>query len=140
MENVILIIHLVLALAIILLVLVQRSEGGGLGIGGSSGGGMGGFASPKGTASALSRMTAILAACFFGTSLLLAILAGAHNNSGGILETYSTVSGEAEDLKVPVTGDEEITGDETNESAITDNEPAPAPEIPEDRPSVPIGD
>ncbi|MCB1555954.1 MAG: preprotein translocase subunit SecG, partial [Alphaproteobacteria bacterium] len=34
MESVVLVIHLILALAIIGLVLLQRSEGGGLGIGG----------------------------------------------------------------------------------------------------------
>lgn len=76
MESVVLVIHLFLALAIIGLVLLQRSEGGGLGIGGG-GGGLGGLASPKGTASALSRATAICAAGFFCTSLLLGILAGA---------------------------------------------------------------
>jgi len=34
MENVILVIHLILALSLIGVVLMQRSEGGGLGIGG----------------------------------------------------------------------------------------------------------
>jgi preprotein translocase subunit SecG len=89
MEPIILTIHLILALAIIGLVLVQRSEGGGLGIGGG-GGGMGGFASPRGAANFLTRATAICAACFFATSLLLGILAGAqHRNKTGILEDVS---------------------------------------------------
>lgn len=73
MESVILVIHLILALAIIGLVLIQRSEGGGLGIGG---GGMGGLATPKGAANILTRATAICAAAFFCTSLILAIMAG----------------------------------------------------------------
>lgn len=73
MAHVVLVIHLFLALAIIGLVLIQRSEGGGLGIGG--GGGLGGLATPKGTANLLTRATAICAAAFFGTSLLLGILA-----------------------------------------------------------------
>lgn len=73
MENVILVIHLILALAIIGLVLLQRSEGGGLGIGG---GGMGKLATAQGTANLLTRMTAICAAAFFCTSLILGILAG----------------------------------------------------------------
>ena len=80
MENVVLVIHLLLALAIIGLVLIQRSEGGGLGIGGG-GGGMGRLASPKGTASLLTRATAICGGCFFLTSLLLGILAGAHTTA-----------------------------------------------------------
>lgn len=79
MESVLLVIHLILALAIIGLVLLQRSEGGGLGIGG--GGGLGGLASPKGTANMLTRATAICAAGFFCTSLLLGILAGGHSQA-----------------------------------------------------------
>lgn len=79
MENVILVIHLLLALSLIGLILLQRSEGGGLGIGG--GGGMGSLATVGQTASALTRATAICAACFFATSLTLAILAGTHHKS-----------------------------------------------------------
>ena len=77
MENVVLVIHLFLALAIIGLVLLQRSEGGGLGIG-SGGGGLGGFASPQGTANALTKVTGYCAFGFFCTSILLGILAGTH--------------------------------------------------------------
>lgn len=80
MEPVVLVIHLILALAIIGLVLIQRSEGGGLGIGGS-GGGLGGLSTPKGTADALTRATAICAGLFFCTSLILGILAGADSRS-----------------------------------------------------------
>lgn len=83
MENVILVIHLFLALSIIGLVLMQRSEGGGLGIGG---GGAGDFASPRGTASFLTRATAICATAFFVTSLILGVMAGTHTNQSGILD------------------------------------------------------
>ena len=75
MTAVVIVIHLMLAISIILIVLVQQSEGGGLGIGGGSGGGMGGFMTGRATASLLTRATAIIAAAFMGTSLLLAILA-----------------------------------------------------------------
>lgn len=77
MELIILTIHLMIALALIVTVLLQRSEGGGLGIGGGGGGGggLGSFMSARGTANLLTRTTAILAACFMGTSLILAILA-----------------------------------------------------------------
>lgn len=88
MQNVVLVIHLILALAITGLVLIQRSEGGGLGIGG--GGGMGRLATPRATANLLTRATAICAACFFGTSLLLAILAGHESQSRhGILKALA---------------------------------------------------
>ena len=43
MAAIVLIIHLLLALGIVGFVLLQRSEGGGLGIGGSTGGGGGGM-------------------------------------------------------------------------------------------------
>jgi preprotein translocase subunit SecG len=72
MTEVLLAIHLMIALAMVLVILLQRSEGGGLGGGG---GGMGGFMSARGTANLLTRSTAILAACFFVTSLSLAIIA-----------------------------------------------------------------
>ena len=42
MENIILIVHLLIAIALIGVILLQRSEGGALGMGGGSGGGGGG--------------------------------------------------------------------------------------------------
>jgi preprotein translocase subunit SecG len=73
MQHVVIVVHLMLVLALIGVVLLQRSEGGGLGIGG---GGGGGFMSSRGTSNLLTRTTAILAGCFFATSLVLSILAG----------------------------------------------------------------
>lgn len=73
MTAIVLTIHLMIAAALVIVVLLQRSEGGGLGIGG---GGMGSFMSARGAANLLTRTTAVLAACFFATSILLAILAG----------------------------------------------------------------
>lgn len=86
MENVILVVHLILALSLIGLILLQRSEGGGLGIGGG-GGGLGSFASAGQTANALTRATAICAACFFTTSIILAIMAGMHHASVSMLDS-----------------------------------------------------
>jgi preprotein translocase subunit SecG len=56
-------------------ILVQRSEGGGLGIGG---GGMGNFMNVRGTANLLTRTTAILAALFMLTSMALTMMGGGH--------------------------------------------------------------
>ena len=72
MTTIILVIHLLIAVALVIAVLLQRSEGGGLGIGGSGGGS--GLVSVRGTSNLLTRATAILAACFMLTSLTLAIL------------------------------------------------------------------
>ena len=87
METLVLTVHILIALALIGVVLLQRSEGGGLGIGGGGGGGAGGgFMTARGTANLLTRVTAILAACFFATSLVLAIMAGADRESVSIID------------------------------------------------------
>ena len=78
MQTLILVIHVMIALALIGVVLLQRSEGGGLGIGGGGGGAGGGLGliSGRATANLLTRATAILAAAFMATSILLAVIGG----------------------------------------------------------------
>lgn len=73
MSTVIVVIHLLLAVALVSVILLQKSEGGALGIGG--GGGMSGFMTGRSTANLLTRTTAILAVCFFLTSIALAVIA-----------------------------------------------------------------
>ena len=84
METIVLVVHLILAIALVGVVLIQRSEGGGLGIGGGAGGGL---MSVRGTANLLTRVTAVLAAGFMVTSLTLAIIAGHRAKPQSILET-----------------------------------------------------
>jgi preprotein translocase subunit SecG len=69
MQTVIIVIHLMLVIALIGVVLLQKSEGGGF-VSATSG-----FLTSRGTANVLSRTTALLAAGFFLTSLLLSWLA-----------------------------------------------------------------
>ena len=83
MTTILLTIHIIIALALVATVLLQRNEGGGLGIGGSSGGGI---MTARGTANLLTRITAILAALFFATSIGLAILAGAGSEQTSIVD------------------------------------------------------
>ena len=83
MTTILLTIHIIIALALVATVLLQRNEGGGLGIGGSSGGG---FMTARGTANLLTRITAILAALFFATSIGLAILEGARSEQTSIVD------------------------------------------------------
>ncbi|MFQ5566505.1 MAG: preprotein translocase subunit SecG [Paracoccaceae bacterium] len=85
MQNVVLIIHLILAMTLIGVVLLQRSEGGALGIGG----GGGGLVSQRGAATALSKITWALAIGFLTTSIVLTILAGG-GGSGSILDQFQT--------------------------------------------------
>ena len=74
----ILVIHALIALALCGVILLQRSEGGGLGIGGGNAGGM---MTARGAADLLTRSTTILAALFVGTSILLAVLAATGKRS-----------------------------------------------------------
>lgn len=74
MATVILVIHLMVAATLVGLVLLQRSEGGALGIGGGGGSG-GGFMSGRGAANMLTRVTAVIAALFFVTSISLTMIA-----------------------------------------------------------------
>ena len=76
MLSFILVIHLIIAIVLIVLVLLQRSEGGGLGIGGS-----GDFMCGRAAGNVLSRLTAIFATIFFITSLSLALLSSSNQNS-----------------------------------------------------------
>jgi len=71
MMTILLIIHLVITVSLVGMVLLQRSEGGGLGMGGG-----GGFMTTRGTANAMTHTTVVLAIGFFITSISLSILAG----------------------------------------------------------------
>src|SRR4051794_38076621 len=80
MQTVIIVVHLMIVSVLIGAVLLQKSEGGGLGMGGGAG-----FMSSRGTANLLSRTTAILAGIFFVTSMALALLAGVDRKPSSIL-------------------------------------------------------
>lgn len=88
MMSFLLVVHLLLAVALIGVILLQRSEGGALGIGG----GGGGLFTSRGQASLLTRTTAILATCFIGTSIILAILAGGYSKPRSILDQPGTAA------------------------------------------------
>ena len=92
METIILVVHLIIAIALVGVVLMQRSEGGALGMGGSGGGVGGGFMSGRAAADVLTRTTAILAACFIATSIILGVMAGSGRESGSILDQAPPVS------------------------------------------------
>ncbi|WP_044559779.1 preprotein translocase subunit SecG [Azospirillum sp. B4] len=80
MSTVVLVLHILIGIALVGVVLVQRSEGGGLGMGGGT---MGGFMTARGSANLLTRTTSILFGAFLLTSLVLALLnrAATHHDS-----------------------------------------------------------
>jgi preprotein translocase subunit SecG len=108
MTTILLIIHLLIALALVGVILLQRSEGGALGMGG---GGFGGLMTGRASANLLTRTTAVLAAGFITTSLLLAIVASYTRAPSSILD----------------------------QPAATEPAPAPEPATPAE-PSAPLAD
>jgi len=148
MEVVLLVVHLFITLALTGVILLQRSEGGGLGMGGSSTPG-GGLFSARGAANALTRTTAFLAAAFFATSISLTLLAHGTGSGSSIIDGTQPAGTAPVDPALPPqldpgslnpsvpspTGDQPATqpeaappADETPaEPAAT---PAPAPAVP----------
>jgi len=68
-----LIVQTLIAVSLISVILMQRSEGGGLGVGGSSSG----FMTARGAADFLTRSTAFLGGAFIILSIVMAAIAGA---------------------------------------------------------------
>ncbi|MFK7754952.1 MAG: preprotein translocase subunit SecG [Sedimentitalea sp.] len=97
MENVLLIVHLLLALGLIAIVLMQRSEGGGLGMGGGGGGATAGRAA----ATALGKLTWILAVAFICTSMTLTIFAAQRASGTSVLDRLGTTPPASSDSSVP---------------------------------------
>jgi preprotein translocase subunit SecG len=67
-----LIVQTIVATSLVAVILMQRSEGGGLGVGGSSSG----FMTARGAADFLSRSTAVLATIFIVLAIALSAIAG----------------------------------------------------------------
>lgn len=86
MENVVLIIHLLLALGLIAVVLLQRSEGGGLGMGG------GGAVSGRAAATALGKLTWLLGVAFLITSVTLTIIVARNSSDASVIDRLGAPS------------------------------------------------
>ena len=99
MQEVFLVIHLMLAIALVITVLLQQSEGGGLGIGG----GQGSMMTGRAAANLLTRLTTILVACFFVTSLTLAWIAKQDAGSSSVLDGVAPMAPAAVEQQVPAT-------------------------------------
>ncbi len=72
-----LVLHACIAAGLVAVILLQKSEGGGLGMGGSPSGLM----SARGAADFLTRATTVLATLFVGLSIVLAIIASTGHTS-----------------------------------------------------------
>ena len=107
-----LILQTLVAASLVLVILLQRSEGGGLGVGGSSSG----FMTARGAADFLTRATSILGGLFIILSISLAAVAGA---TGDDTKIDTSLAREA-----PVTAPAET--------------PTTAPGAPQPAPAVPL--
>jgi preprotein translocase subunit SecG len=116
-----LIVQAIVAASLVGVILMQRSEGGGLGVGGSSSG----FMTARGAADFLTRATAILGGTFIVLSIVMAGIAGAFREA-------PTIDTSLANQVAPVT---------TNQAAPAAppaNEAAPAPQQNQDAPLVPF--
>lgn len=110
-----LIVQTVIAAALVTVILMQRSEGGGLGVGGSSSG----FMTARGAADFLTRSTAILGGLFVFMSIVLAAVAGSTRQP---VQVDTSLVNQASPATAP---------------AVQPVAPAPQPQ-PEDAPAVPL--
>ncbi len=122
MENVILTVHLILAALLIGVVLLQRSEGGGLGMGGG-----GGVMTGRQAANALSKLTWIFAIGFLCTSVTLTVIAARNSSGSSVLDQIT--SGTEEQPQAPA-GNLPALPDYTPPPAVGEPLTPPAPAAP----------
>ncbi len=77
-----LVVQAIIAALLVTVILMQKSEGGGLGVGGSPAG----LLSARGAADFMTRATTILASLFVGLSILLAAMASV-GRTGSTIDT-----------------------------------------------------
>lgn len=118
MENVVLVVHLLLALSLIGVVLLQRSEGGGLGIGG--GGGGGGAMSSRATATALGKLTWVLAIAFICTSIALTILSAQQASDASVVDGNGLLPPTTQGEPAPSAGESLLPPTATDEPLVPD--------------------
>ena len=112
------VVQALVAAALVGVILMQRSEGGGLGVGGSPGG----FMSARGAANFLTRATGVLATLFVVLSIVLAAMAVGFS-SGRQIDTSLNRS-----VPVPVQPADPLAG------AVQPGAAAPAPAAPANAP------
>ena len=121
-----LIVQAVIAATLVGVILMQRSEGGGLGVGGSSSG----FMTARGAADFLTRSTAVLGALFVILSIALAAYAGVQRQPTKVDTSLANSVAPAPAAPTvplagqPATGAAPATG---NQAAPVQNQPASVP-------------
>ena len=114
-----LIVQTLIAASLVSVILMQRSEGGGLGVGGSSSG----FMTARGAADFLTRSTSILGGLFILLSIVLAAIVGASREPAKVdtsLVNQVAPLAPANQQQQPAQ-----TAPTSNETAPTSNQAAP---------------
>ncbi len=114
-----LIVQTLIAASLVTVILMQRSEGGGLGVGGSSSG----FMTARGAADFLTRSTSILGGLFILLSIALAAYAGATRQPVRVDTSLANQAAPAAPVVAPV-ADQAAPG--ANQAAPAGNDQAPA--------------
>ena len=122
-----LIVQTIVATALVATILMQRSEGGGLGVGGSSSG----FMTARGAADFLTRSTAVLATIFVILAIALAAIAGVSRQPATIDTSLANQVAPA----APVTGGP-VPVQPTQQQPAQQGQQAPA--APQEEPPVPV--
>lgn len=108
-----LIVQTIIAASLVGVILVQRSEGGGLGVGGSSSG----FMTARGAADFLTRSTAILGGVFVVLSIFMAAYAGVHHRPAkvdtSLANQVSGAPGQAQQQPAPAPGEAAPAGNQS---------------------------
>ena len=94
-----LIVQSLVAVSLVGVILMQRSEGGGLGVGGSSSG----FMTARGAADFLTSSTSILGGTFIILSIVMAAVAGVTRETPKIDTSLANVATPIQDSKKPAT-------------------------------------
>ena len=118
----------IVAAALVGLVLMQRSEGGGLGIGG--GGSPGGLMSARGAADFLTRTTKWLAVQFVALAIVLAAVAVDATSGREIDDTLNRTVAPAADPLAPAAGTGPSLNEPVTPPAAAETAPAPASDDP----------
>jgi preprotein translocase subunit SecG len=116
-----LIVQTLVAAALVGTILMQRSEGGGLGVGGSSSG----FMTARGASDFLTRSTAVLATIFIILAIVLAAIAGVSREPATI---DATLANQVAPI-VPAT-DAPVPGQPAREEPATQAPAQSAPAVP----------
>ena len=123
-ENLLLIVHLVMAVAVVVLVLLQQGKGAQAGAAFGGGGSSQSLFGARGSANFLTRTTAIIATIFFLTTLSLAYLYSNRSSTSSVVSgsVIDQIEEQAAESDVPV-----VPGTESVEGA---GEPGAAGDVP----------